>query len=105
MILIATATLPQTSVKQAAKVYGEMKKLPAAIRRNGPYFKIESGRDIEVISLYETDSAAWNEIKKFLEKRYAAFDGIAGFTIRIEPWLNLSDAVARLSMASSANGA
>ena len=105
MIFIATASFPQSSVKQAAKVYGEMKKLPAAIRRYGPYFKIEAGQALQVITVYETDSASLQEVRKFLEKRYAVFDGVAGFTSTVEQWLELPDAVAQLAKMPTGNGA
>ena len=105
MIFIATASFPQTSVKNAARIYGEMKKLPAAIRRHGPYFKVESGQDIKMIAVYETDSAASQEVKKFLEKRYEAFEGVAGFSARVEPWANLPDAVAQLAKTPAGNSA
>lgn len=97
MIFIATASFPQTSVKQVAKIYGEMKKLPAAICRHGPYFQIETGKSIQVATVYETDAAVGHEIKKFLEKRYAVFGDLAGFSFRVEQWFNLTDAVSQLA--------
>ena len=104
MILIATASFPQTSVKQAAKIYGEMMKLPTAIRRYGPYFQVEPGHPLQVIAVYETDAAVEQEVQKFLEKRYAVFSDIPGFTCKIGKWLNLPDAVARLAKTPIASG-
>ena len=101
MILIATASFPQTSVKQAAILYGKMKKLPAAIIRHGPYFKVEPGRDIQMIAVYETDSAAVLEVRKYLEKRFAAFSSVSGFTFTIEEWSSLADGLAKLASMSN----
>jgi hypothetical protein len=105
MIFIANASFPQASVKQAAKIYGEMKKLPAAIQRLGPYFLIEPGQVIKVITVYETDSPAWQEVKKFLEKRYAVFADISGFSCKVEQWRNLPDAIALFTRTPRASGA
>ena len=104
MILIATASFPPASVKQAARIYSDMKKLPAAIRRQGPFFKVDPARALNVITVYEIDAAVEWEVKKFLEKRYAVFADIPGFTWEIEQWLNLPDAVSLLAKTPVSGG-
>ena len=100
MILVAKATFPQTSVKQAAMLYGKLQKLPAAIRRHGPYFKVETGSEIDMVAVYETDSAAVMEVKKYLEKRFATFTTVPGFTYTLEEWSTLVDGLNKLASMS-----
>lgn len=98
MIFLALASFPQTEIKEAAKAFLALKSLPASIKRHGPFFKIEDGASIEIITLYEFDPDFTDKAKKFLESRYHAFAGVAGFTVNIEPRLDMQEALLKLQI-------
>jgi hypothetical protein len=92
MILIARASFPRSSLKEAIKIFTGLPKLPATVKRHGPFFSIDAKGNIHYISFFKfTEQQISFEEKKFIQKRLDAFAGVAGFTCSIESWLNMEE--------------
>lgn len=98
MIFIAFASFPQAHIKEAAKAFLSLKALPGSIQRRGPYFKIEGGPDIEIFTLYDFEPDFAGKAKIFLESRYKTFAEVPGFSVRIEPRLDMQEALLKLQI-------
>ncbi|HIJ90835.1 MAG: hypothetical protein OEV89_09040 [Desulfobulbaceae bacterium] len=98
MIFIAFASFPQAHLKEAATAFLSLKTLPPSIQRRGPYFKIEEGSEIEIITFYEFSADYNDKAKKFLESRYKSFADVPNFSVRIEPRMDMQEALLKLQI-------
>ena len=46
MILIVRASFPRSSLKEAIKIFTQLPKLPATVKRHGPFFSIDEKENI-----------------------------------------------------------
>ena len=94
MILIVNASFPRSSVQQAAKAFTLLPKVPATVKRRGPYFHFDDNDNICAMTLYSfSASQITNEEKKFVENRLTLFSDVPKFSYNIKSWLNMEEAL------------
>ena len=98
MIVVASASFPHQSLKEAAKAFLTLTPLPASVKRQGPYFKIEEDADIKAITLYEFNSSFTPKAQEFLASRYKPFAEVPGFSSSIAQRLDMEEALAKLNI-------
>ncbi|MBU4260253.1 MAG: hypothetical protein KKC76_00040 [Proteobacteria bacterium] len=92
MILIARASFPRSSLKEAIKIFSQLPKLPATVKRSGPFFPIDDKGNFNYISFFKfNEQQITVEQKKFLQKRFDVFAGVPGFTSSIENWMSMEE--------------
>jgi hypothetical protein len=92
MILIVRASFPRSSLKEAIKIFTQLPKLPATVKRHGPFFSIDEKENINYISFFKfTDPQITFEEKKFIQKRLDAFAGVPAFTSSIDRWMSMEE--------------
>lgn len=93
MILVVNASFPLTSVREAARKFTLLPKIPASVKRYGPYFFFDNNV-VRALSLYEfRESSITHEQKKFIRKRMELFADVPGFSHTIQEWMKLDDAL------------
>jgi hypothetical protein len=98
MLLMVKVSFPRSSLKQAAKAYTEMPKLPATVSRRGPFFHLDDKGSIHGLSIFTfKDTAITHNERQFIEKRLRVFSDVPEFTYTIEDWLDMQEALIRLS--------
>ena len=98
MILIVNISFPRSSVKQAAQAFTNLPKVPASVKRQGPYFSFAEIDKISSITFYSFGGGRiTGEEKKFVESRMKVFCDVPGFSYSIEDWLNMEEALVVVS--------
>ncbi len=94
MILIVKTIFPRSSVQQAAKAFTLLAKLPATVKRQGPYFHFDENNNIQTMALYFFSGAQiGNEERKFVENRLKVFSDVPGFSYTVENGLSIEEAL------------
>lgn len=102
MILIAKASFPKSSLKEAAKIFAQLPKLPATVKRYGPFFRFDESGNVLYSSFFKFSEALISfEEKKFLQKRLEAFNDVPGFTSVIEEWMNMEETLTLIKKVRS----
>lgn len=102
MILIAKASFPPTSLKEAAKIFSRLPKLPATVKRHGPFFRFDEKGNFLYFSLFKFSEARISfEEKKFLLQRLQAFRDVPGFASSVEEWMNMEETLDAIKKGSA----
>ena len=92
MILIARASFPRSSLKQAIQIFSQLPKLPATVKRFGPFFSIDDQGNFHYIAFFKFSEPQISfEEKKFLQKRFEVFADVPGFTSSIDNWMSMEE--------------
>jgi len=103
MILIARASFPSSSLKEAIKIFSRLPKLPATVKRHGPFFSFDDKGNFNYISFFKfNESQITFEEKKFIQKRFDVFADIPGFTSSIENWMSMEETLELLKKKKDA---
>jgi hypothetical protein len=79
-------------LKEAIKIFTQLPKLPATVKRHGPFFSIDEKENFNYISFFKfTNPQITFEGKKFIQKRLDAFAGVPGFTSSIDRWMSMEE--------------
>jgi hypothetical protein len=98
MLLVVKTSFPRSSIKQAAKAYTQMPKLPATVTRKGPFFHLDDKGYIHGFALYtfQETTITQNE-RKFVQNRLKIFTDVPDFTYTVEDYLDMEEALQVLS--------
>ncbi|MCB2182563.1 MAG: hypothetical protein KQH63_11085 [Desulfobulbaceae bacterium] len=97
MILIVKAFFTRDHLKDAAKSFTQLPRLPNTVKRKGPFFHFDEKGDIHALSMFAfSDPFISNEQRKFVENRLKNFSEVQGFTYTVEEWMSMEEALAHL---------
>ncbi|MEW6520592.1 MAG: hypothetical protein AB1461_14380 [Thermodesulfobacteriota bacterium] len=92
MILIARASFPRSSLKEAIRIFSQLPKLPATVKRFGPFFSIDDQGKFHYLSFFKfSEPQITFEEKKFIQKRFDHFAGVPGFTSSLDSWMSMEE--------------
>jgi hypothetical protein len=99
MLLVVKTSFPRSSLKEAAKAFTEMPRLPATVHRQGPIFHLDDDNGyIHSIAIYSfKNSAITHNERRFVEQRLKIFADVPDFIYTIEDYLEMEEALQVLS--------
>ncbi|MBU0675157.1 MAG: hypothetical protein KJ950_10985 [Proteobacteria bacterium] len=81
-------------MQATVQIYICLPPLPQTVSVDGPYFQTdEGGEEIKVIATYHFDQALQSSIRTMISDRYQVFTEISGFTMAIEEWHSVEEAI------------
>ncbi|MBU0910769.1 MAG: hypothetical protein KKA54_05265 [Proteobacteria bacterium] len=103
MILIAKASFPHSSLKEAIRIFSQLPKLPATVKRFGPFFSVDDKGNFHYIAFFKfSEQQITVEQKKFIQKRFDVFAGVPGFTSSIDSWMSMEETLELLKKKDDA---
>ena len=98
MIIISEVSYPVESVREVVKRFSELPALPDFISMQGPYGISTVGVGFRTIAIYEFDDSKYTEANEILQKRYATYIGVPGFTYSANIWMEAAEAIKILGL-------
>jgi hypothetical protein len=98
MIIISEASYPVESVREVVKRFSELPALPDFISMQGPYGISVVGVGFRAIAIYEFDDSKYTEAMEYIQKRFASYIGIPGFTYSANIWMEAVEAIKVLGL-------